>query len=127
MLYDVNSAQMDAIVYDSLYEVLCDDEMFRSLYQNEEFRRQFAERILYIGRDLLNAENCTQFLDEYERTMKTALTESNRRFYSSVNIEEFDGKKEWLITFFENRYDAVWDFLVDNMGEEWLRQNGIQK
>lgn len=127
MLYDVNSAQMDAIVYDSLYEVLCDDEMFRSLYQNEEFRRQFAERILYIGRDLLNAENCTQFLDEYERTMKTALTESNRRFYSSVNIEEFDDKKEWLITFFENRYDAVWDFLVDNMGEEWLRQNGIQK
>lgn len=127
MLFDVNSAQMGAIVYDSLGEVLGDDEMFCSLYQNEGFRRKLAERILYIGKEILSVENCRQFLEDYERMMKVPLAESNRRFYPMVKTEEFDSKKEWLITFFAGRYDAMWDFLVEHMGEEWLRQNGIQK
>lgn len=127
MLYDVNSAGMDAIVYDSLAEVLHDDEMFYSLYQNEEFRRQFAERILYIGREILNAEKCSEYLDAYGKIMKISLLESNRRFYLTMDAEDFDSNREWMAAFFEQRQDAVWDFLVDNMGEEWLRQNGIQK
>lgn len=127
MLYDANSGGMDSIAYDSLLEVLYDDEMFFSLYQNEEFRRQFAERILYIGKEVLNAENCGRFLEDYGNTMAVPIGESNRRFYPAVQAEDFDGYLEWLTTFFENRYDGVWDFLVENMGEEWLRQNGIQK
>ncbi len=127
MLFDVNSGGMDSVEYDSLLEVLCDDEMFFSLYQNEEFRRQFAERILYIGKEVLNANNCGQFLEDYKKTMAAPLAESNRRFYPAVEAEDFDDYLERLTTFFENRYDAVWDFLVVNMGEEWLRQNGIQK
>ncbi len=127
MLYDLNSGGMDAIEYDSLEEVLYDDEMFSSLYQNEEFRCQFAERILYIGKELLNAENCNRFMEDYKATMKTPLAESSRRFYPDSALEKLENDTEWLATFFENRYDAVWDFLVDNMGEEWLRRRGIQK
>lgn len=127
MLYDVNSPGMGAIVYDSLSEVLHDDEMFFSLYQNDGFRRQFAERILYIGKEVLSAENCGQFLEDYERTMRTPLVKSNRRFYPTVNAEDIDSNVEWLTTFFEERYDAVWNFLTENMGEEWLRRNNIQK
>lgn len=127
MLFDVNSPGMDAIEYDSLSEVLHDDEMFYSLYQNEEFRRQFAERILYIGRELLNAENCGRFLAEYEAVMKTPLLQSGRRFYPEVGAEDFDKEIQWLTTFFADRYDAVWAFLESNMGGEWLFQNGIYK
>lgn len=127
MLFDVNSGGMGSIEYDSLLDVLYSDEMFFSLYQNEEFRRQFAERILYIGREVLSGENCGRFLEDYARTMTTPMEESNRRFYPAVQAADFDNNIEWLTTFFEGRYDAIWNFLVENMGEEWLRQNGIQK
>ncbi len=127
MLYDVNSGGMGTSEYDSLLEVLYDDEMFSSLYQNEEFRRKFAERILYIGEEVLSSENCGQFLENYGETMKIALAENNRRFYPAVQEADFDGFLEGVGTFFENRYDGVWNFLTENMGEEWLRQNGIKK
>lgn len=127
MLYDVNSGGMDSIEYDTLKDVLYDDEMFFSFYQNEEFRRRFAERILYIGRELLSAENCGQFLKNYGETMKIPMMESNRRFYPTVREEDFDSYLEWLTTYFDNRYDAIWNILAENMGEEWLRQNGIEK
>lgn len=128
MLFDVNSAGMDDIEYDSLYEVLHHEgDMFQSFYQNEEFRRQFAERICYIGKELLSGENCRQFLEDYTRDMKKQLMKSNRRFYAKVDTEDFDKEIAWLTTYFEKRYDAVWDFLCKNMGEDWLYQNGIQK
>lgn len=127
MLYDVNSGGMGSIEYDTLKDVLYDDEMFSSLYQNEEFRCRFAERILYIGKEILSAENCGQFLKNYGETMKVPMTENNRRFYPAVREEDFDSYLEWLTTFFDNRYDAVWDILAEDMGEEWLYQNGINK
>lgn len=128
MLFDVNSPGMDAIEYDSLYDVLHHEgDMFNSLYQNDEFQCQFAERILYIGRELLSGENCRQFLEDYARDMKTPLMKSNKRFYSRVKTEDFEKEITWLTTFFEQRYDAVWDFLRKNMGDDWLYQNGIQK
>lgn len=127
MLYDVNSGGMGSIEYDTLKDVLYDDEMFSSLYQNEEFRRRFAERILYIGKEILSAENCGQYLKNYGEVMKAPVTESNRRFYPAVREEDFDSYLEWLTTFFDNRYDAIWNVLTENMGEEWLRQNGIEK
>lgn len=101
--------------------------MFFSFYQNEEFRRRFAERILYIGKEVLSGENCGWFLKNYGETMKIPMAENNRRFYPAVQEEEFDGYLEWLTTYFDNRYDAVWNILTENMGEEWLRQNGIKK
>lgn len=127
MLFDVNSGGMGSIEYDSLSDVLYGDEMFFSLYQNEEFRRQFAERILYIGKEVLSGENCGRFLENYAGTMTRPMEENNRRFYPEVRAEDFDSYIEWLKTFFEGRYDAVWNFLAENMGEEWLRRNGIQK
>ena len=41
--------------------------------------------------------------------------------------DEFEQYVTDMRTFFAERYDVVWDFLVENMGEEWLAQNGIQK
>lgn len=127
MLYDLNSSGMDMMEFDYFTEALYEDEMFLSLYQNEEFRCRYAERILYIGKEILNAENCNQFLEEHARTMTIPLTKSNRRFYPALKEEDIDSERKVLTTFFENRYDKIWDFLVKNMGEDWLRENGIQK
>lgn len=41
--------------------------------------------------------------------------------------EEFEQYVTDIRIFFENRYGVVWDFLVQDMGEEWLAENGIQK
>lgn len=129
MLFDVNSAGMSGnyLTHNTLSHVLSHDSMFFSLYQNEDFRRQFAERLLYIGNETFAPEKCNLFIDQYVQTMKEPLAASNMRFYMDDKSEEFEQYVTDMRTFFDGRYDVVWNFLVDNMGEEWLTQNGIKK
>jgi len=129
MLFDVNSGGLNSgnLSEDTLLYVLTSDPTFFSLYQNEDFRRKFAERLLYIGKEVFAPQKCSQFIDTYEQTLKEPLAASNRRFYMNEKSEEFDQYVSDIRTFFCERYDVVWDFLVNNMGEEWLSQNGIQK
>ena len=127
MLFDVNSDSLNDLSADTLSYVLSKDYTFASLYQNEEFRRKFAERLLYIGKETFAPEKCNQFIDQYVQTMKDPLAASNMRFYMDDKSEEFEQYVTDMRTFFDGRYDVVWNFLVDNMGEEWLSQNGIKK
>lgn len=126
MLFDVNSSGMN-LTDDSLSYVLSVNSVFSFLYQSEEFRRKFAERLLYIGKEVFAPQKCNQFIDQYTQTLKAPLAASNKRFYMDEKTEEFEQYTDSIKTFFANRYDVVWNFLVDNMGEEWLSQNGIQK
>lgn len=130
MLFDVNSSgsmELNVVSDDTLSTVLEADPVFDSLYQNEQFRRKFAERIQYIGKEVFAPEKCNQFLDQYVQTLREPIAAGNRRFYNDAKYEEFDRNVTDMRTFFEQRYDVVWNFLVENMGEEWLAQNGIQK
>ena len=129
MLFDVNSGGLSSssLYNNTLVNVLEADTAFASLYQNEEFRRKFAERLLYIGRETFAPEKCNQFIDQYVKTMTDPLAASNMRFYMDDKSEEFEQYVTDMRTFFEKRYDVVWDFLVQDMGEEWLAENGIQK
>lgn len=130
MLFDVNSygsMSLQTLSHNTLSSVLEEDPIFTSLYQNKEFRRKFAERLLYIGRETFAPEKCNQFIDQYVQTMTEPLAASNMRFYMDDKSEEFEQYVTDMRTFFEKRYDVVWDFLVQDMGEEWLAENGIQK
>lgn len=129
MLYDVNYGCLDLglLDADTLENTLSKDRMFYSLFQNEDFRRRFAERILYIGQEIYPPEKYDTLIDHYVRTMRTPLMESNRRFYMDTKSDGFDPYVENIRGFLRYRYDNVWDFLVNHMGEEWLTQNGIQK
>lgn len=126
MLYDVNS---DGFItdHDSLKHVMKTDKMFASLFQNEEFRAKFAHRILYIGNTVFSEEKVENFLDSYVNMMKKPIMEQNRRFYNDPMEKEFDENVEETRVFFRCRYDIVWDFLVEHMGEEWLSECGIEK
>ncbi len=126
MLFDINSSEM-VLSDDSLSRVLEEDRIFSSLYQNEEFRRQFTERLLYIGKDVFAPETCNLFIDQYVQTMREPLAASNMRFYMDDKSDEFEQYVTNMRTFFAERYDVVWNFLENSMGEEWLAQNGIQK
>lgn len=129
MLFDVNSGGLSSgcLSDDTLSYVLKEDPTFFALYQNEEFRRQFAERLLYIGKEVFAPEKCSQFLDQYTQTLKEPVAAGNMRFYMDEKKDEFDQNVADIRNFFDNRYDVVWNFLAENMGEEWLSQNGIQK
>ncbi len=129
MLFDINQPGKfgDYLFLDSLTYVIGEDPVFASLYQNETFRRQFAQRLLYIGKEVFAPETCNLFIDQYVQTMREPLAASNMRFYMDDKSDEFEQYAADMRTFFEQRYDVVWDFLVQDMGEEWLAQNGIQK
>lgn len=131
MLFDVNSGGLntDVLSHDTLAYVLASeyDYTFSSLYQNEEFRRKFAKRLLYIGKETFDPQKCNAFLNQYSQTLKEPLASSNMRFYMDPKYDEFEDTITDMKTFFANRYNVVWDFLVDNMGEDWLLENGIQK
>lgn len=129
MLFDVNSGGLGLGVLndDTLQMTLEKDPMFNSLYQNDEFRRSFAKRILEIGKEVYSIEQCNALLDEWERIMRAPIGNTNRRFYSLQTEEGFDKAVENVKSFVAQRYDKVWDMLVDHMGEDWLAQNGISK
>lgn len=129
MLFDVNSGGLDSslLFENTLANVLESDDIFSSLYQNEEFRLKFAKRLLYIGKEIFNPQKCNTFLDDYTQELKEPIASSNMRFYMDPKYDEFENTINDLKTFFAGRYDAIWNFLTDNMGEEWLLENGIQK
>lgn len=129
MLFDVNSGglSIDQLPVDTLSNVLSVDHTFFSLYQNEEFRIKFAKRLLYIGKETYNPQKCNTFLDNYTQTLKEPILNNNMRFYMDSREKEFDKNVDDIKTFFSKRYDIIWNFLIDKMGEEWLLANGIQK
>lgn len=129
MLFDVNSGALsvDGVDEDTLLYVLERDVVFNSLYQNEEFRGKFARRLLYIGKETFAEERYQKLLDDYSQRMREPVAIGCLRFYNNSKRNEFDQNIENIRLFFEKRYDAVWDSLVNNMGKEWLEKNGIQK
>ncbi len=129
MLFDVNSGALavDMADADIFVSIPKSDVVFQSLYQNEEFRVKFAKRLLYIGREIFPEEKCEAFLDDYVQRMREPIAVGCRRFYNDARTEEFDRNVEEMRLFFRTRYDAIWNSLVNNMGEEWLEQNGIRK
>lgn len=129
MLFDVNSGGLNSACLpdDTLSYVLTEDPSFSALYQNEDFRRKFAKRLLYIGKEVFAPEKYNYFLNQYTQTLREPIAASNMRFYMDAKSDEFEQNVSDIKTFFDNRYDVVWNFLANNMGEEWLSQNGIQK
>lgn len=129
MVFDVNTEalSLDLVEVDTLKKVIKKDEMFASLFYNEEFKRNFAKRILYIGTEIYSEEKCNAFLYDYYEQMKEPICAGNRRFYNKTMEEEFDINLLNMKHFFEKRLSTVERSLCENMGEEWLIENGISQ
>lgn len=129
MLFDLNSDGMTENLSenDTLGDILNADAMFASLFENEEFRQRFAERILYVGSQIYVPENLERLLTDCTSLMKEPLLKSNMRFYMDTKEEEFSLYVEDKRNFFAKRYDAVWESLTEHIGAKWLSQHGIEK
>lgn len=111
MLFDVNSSSMteSLITHDTLTCIINSDDIFRSLWENSEFRRLFEEKILRIADECFNAQEISEYLDQYAEEMRPTLSNSWARFYGSKNTKEtsFYSIIEEHKTFFNKRRDVV--------------------
>lgn len=129
MLFDLNSDCMteDLTEIDTLGDILSQDAMFASLFENEEFRLRFAARLLYVGREIYIPENLEPLLADCVSLMREPLGKSNMRFYMDTKDAEFDRYLQDKLDFFNKRYAVVWDSLCRHAGTEWLADHGIEK
>lgn len=107
MLFDVNSTSMgapsagDSIAYAKKH---CD--LFGSLYENEEFRDAFHNRLIDLATNSFAPENVNQKLDEYEELMDEPMEKHFQRFFGTSNEKFHEGIEE-LRYFFENRGEYI--------------------
>lgn len=112
MLFDLNSGALAGPTYnrageDSIQYVLENDRMFAALFTNAEFRAKFAERLLYIGDELLDAERCAAFMDSFDADTRTLLYQTNMRIYNEPRQDVIDAYYENLKLFFVQRRASI--------------------
>lgn len=89
MLFDCNSSCMRAdaglIGHDTLNYVYEREPLFQSLWDNENFRTAFRERIFYIADHCFNEEQMDSFIEDYRVTMEPIMAMSWARFYNTTS------------------------------------------
>lgn len=119
MLFDLNSggAKEDALEDDSLAYVLERDALFRSLFQNRQFRRAFSERILEIGNTVLDRKTCADFIDGFDATFREPIRQNSLRFFNDGKQQEYEAYLDGMRLFFAERYEIVVQFLSAHLAE----------
>ncbi len=111
MLFDSNSPSMSAslITHDTLGEVLGKDQLFASLWKNEEFKNAFRTRIFEIADTCFDPDEMSAMIDAYADKMFSPLSKSWKRFYGKDNEKEmvFREKMESYREFFKGRKAVV--------------------
>lgn len=113
LLFDCNSASMredkGLVSHDTLAYVIENEPIFASLWENDTFREQFEERILYIADECFAAEDMNSFIWDYNERMIPILSKTWARFHGSENmkLEEYNARMESYRIFFENRKETV--------------------
>lgn len=111
MLFDCNSSAMteSLITHNTLDYIINEDKLFRSFWNNGEFRLAFKERILKIADECFDAQEISDYLDQYTEKMLPTLTHVWARFYGSDNTKEYS--YQYLIeqyrAFFNARRNVV--------------------
>jgi len=113
MLFDCNSTGMrddiNLTTYNTLERVINRDKFFHSLWENENFRNSFSERLLYIGETCFNVTDMNVLIDSYIANISPLLEKSWERFYGKENDKYtvFTDMMESHRAFFNGRYEAV--------------------
>lgn len=111
IMFDSNSISMNAevIEHNTLEYTLENDEMFASLWENEEFKKAFKERITDIANRCFDAEEMDEYIDSYSVAMQPILSESWKRYYGKDNSksEEFELAMNGYKAFFDRRKAVV--------------------
>ena len=111
MLFDCNSASMRIknLDHNTLNYIIEQDEMFASFWANADFRAAFEERIFEIADTCFDAQEMSDYIDDYIEKMPKILEHSWARFYGSENDKDtvFYELMEDHRTFFNERREMV--------------------
>jgi len=123
MMFDVNSAGMATastmlVEDDTLQMVLNEDPMFASLFQNQEFQRKFAERMIHIGNTVLCPERCCSFIDTFFADFSGLLQSTNIHIYNDSKEVLLGIYKDNLKQFFSERCAVVCSMLEKHLDTE---------
>ncbi len=121
MLFDVNSASMKSGYCDSdyIYENRKDSKMFDSLCENEEFKRQFSERIIELTNTIFEKGLVNQKITEYVELMDKPMEKHFQRFFGTSN-DLFHSGIEEIRYFFDEREPYIAETIENQFGKEYL-------
>ena len=109
LLYDCNSTSMSSAEHDTLNYIISVDDVFASLWENEDFRKTFKERLVYIADNCFDADEMNEFIETYNEKMIPVLAKSWERFYGKDNtkINEYNERMEEIQSFFNDRKKVI--------------------
>ena len=111
MLFDCNAFCMEESLteHNTLEYAIEKSEIFRSLWNNAQFRERFRTRILEIADQCFAAEDMSNFLEEFRQNMLAPVTRSRARFTNDREKAEtsFLNKLAGHEAFFRNRRAVV--------------------
>lgn len=112
MLFDVNSTVMVDI--DSIAYVREHSDLFGSLWNNQEFRTAFSERLIQLSDTIFSPEIVDEKLSEYVSLMDDPMENHYQRFFGTSN-ERFYEEVDKIREFFNNRRETVLESIDNNM------------
>lgn len=122
LLFDVNSGglALDLLETDTLADVITADRVFASLFENTGFKKQFAERLLYIADEIYSDEKIDRFINDYMENMKEPICMSNQRFHNWELRDSIGENAENIRSFLKQRSDYIYEIIRNDIGYEYL-------
>ncbi len=96
ILFDCNSLSMNPnVLYNnSLDYILKNDSFFASLWDNNEFKKSFEQKIIFIADNVLESEIVNNYISKYNISYYDYLKDSWTRFHGINNTIDDQYKKE---------------------------------
>ena len=88
--------------------------MFESLWNNENFRNAFSERLLELSETNFSPENVDKKLEEYVALMDAPMEKHFQRFFGTSN-EKFHEEVDEMREFFNNRRETILESINNHM------------
>lgn len=113
LLYDVDSAFGD-VSFDTFSSARHYSDIFDSLCQNEDFKRQFVTTFMDLANTSFAKENVDLAISECIEQMEAPIANHLKRFFAFENNNRYLKEIEYIQNFFNNRRPFITQYLKQN-------------
>lgn len=108
LMYDLDSAGLteDLIDHDTVLSTIESTPYFKSLFQNEIFRKKLGANILRIGEEYLSAKRIDAYIADYRELMAEPMRTYFLRFFDSDESQFYERLRSNQ-NFFDGRLEAI--------------------
>ncbi len=112
VIFDLNSPGF-GVDSDSVGFVMENDEMFKNMMTNKNFRSKLISRIEELADTVFDPSKMTECISEYQNFMASPMKANDRRFFRDDSLSAFYNETDGLKDFFEKRKEYLIP-LLDN-------------